>query len=292
LEVTPALSLVGGLRFDYQDWTRVELATPAGGRTTRIDHPVNWRLGGVYEVWPNANVYGQYSVATDRGAWIAEATVEQMAMEPTRGRQVEFGIKQSLSGGRVEWTVAGYRIRKTDLLMFNRSPTFEPGEIREDYLQVGSQSSRGVEATVTFDTGGGFRLSANGTVLDPQFDEFYEDVDGVPTSRNGNRPFNVPWQSANLMATWAFHTNWLAQGALRFVGERYIDTANTLSLPSYTVVDAGLRWSVTSRVAIDMRVGNVFDEFYPFNFAGNGRGGGNWLAGSPRSFELSLTAGL
>jgi outer membrane receptor for ferric coprogen and ferric-rhodotorulic acid len=58
------------------------------------------------------------------------------------------------------------------------------------------------------------------------------------------------------------------------------------------VVDAGLRWAVSSRAAIDVRLGNVFDAFYPFNFAGNGRGGGNWLVGAPRSFEVALTTGL
>jgi iron complex outermembrane recepter protein len=230
LKVTPALSLVGGVRYDHQQWGRVELATPGRSRVDRIDNPVNWRAGGVYEVRPNTNIYAQYSVATDRGAWIAEATVEQMALKPTRGRQIEVGIKQSTRDSRLEWTVAGYRIKKTDLLIFNRSPTFSPGEIYEPYLQVGAQSSVGVEASFTVDAGRGLRVSANGTVLKPKFDEFFEDVDGVPTSRNGNRPFNVPWQSGNLMATWAFHRNWLAQGALRFVGQRYINTANTLSL--------------------------------------------------------------
>jgi iron complex outermembrane receptor protein len=84
----------------------------------------------------------------------------------------------------------------------------------------------------------------------------------------------------------------MAHGTVRFVGDRYINAANSLSLPSYTVVDAGLRRSISRTVALDFRVGNLFDAFYPYNFVGNGLGGGNWLLGAPRSFEIDLTAGF
>ena len=96
----------------------------------------------------------------------------------------------------------------------------------------------------------------------------------------------------NLQATWAFQPTWLAQGALRFVGERYINTANTLLVPSYTIVDAGLRKTVSRRVAVDFRVNNLLDAYYAYNFVNNGRGGGNWSLGMPRTFEVALTTGF
>jgi iron complex outermembrane recepter protein len=283
LELTPALSVVGGLRFDNQAVTRRDLVTPEQTETDRTYRPINWRAGAVYEIRPNTNLYWQFSKATDAISGVSGITAAQMAFDPSRGQQTEVGIKQSVRDGRLEWTVAGYRIVKKDLLI--------PDPIQiATLIQVGSQSSRGVEATLGVDVLDGLRIGVNGTVLDPQFDEFFENVGGVRTSRNGSRPTNVPWKSGNVLATWSFRRNWLAQGSLRYVGQRYIDTANTLVLPAYTVVDANVRRSITRKMAVDLRVANLFDEFYAYNFSGNGRGGGNWNVGAPRAVELSLTA--
>jgi iron complex outermembrane receptor protein len=285
-EVTPALSLVAGVRYDRQMFDRIDLVDPADRSvTSRTDNPINGRAGAVYEIVKDTNLYAQFSQATDQTYSVCCIRAAQMSYKPGRGRQVEAGIKQSMLGGRLEWTVAGYRIVKTDILTFDPTRAFI-------LIQVGQQSSKGIEATVAVEVGAGLRIAANGTILDPSLDEFSENVGGVAFSRNGNRSPNVPMRSGNLLATWAFGQDWLAQGAVRFVGDRFINAANTLSLPSSTVVDAGLRRSISNTLALDFRVANVFDAFYPYNFVGNGLGGGNWLLGAPRSVEVDLTVGF
>jgi iron complex outermembrane receptor protein len=199
LQVTPRVSLVGGLRFDHQDFDRIDLVTPVRSQVSRTDDVFNYRAGSVFTVARNTNVYAQYSVATDGPDYLlccgSAANVREL--KPTRGRQVEVGIKQSASNGRVDWTVAGYRIAKTDLLIFDRTST---GEGR--YIQAGGQSSRGVEATIALNLGAGLQVAASGTVLKPVFDELIEaDENGLPVSRTGNKPPNVPWKSGNLLAT-------------------------------------------------------------------------------------------
>lgn len=289
LQVAPRVSLIGGLRFDHQNFDRIDLVTPVRSQVSRTDNVFNYRAGTVLTVARNTNLYAQHSVATDGPDYLlcCGSADNVRNLKPTRGRQVEVGLKQSRSNGRLEWTVAGYRIVKTDLLIFDRTSS---GEGR--YIQAGAQSSRGVEATIAIDLGAGLQVGASGTVLKPVFDELVEAVDGQPVSRNGNRPPNVPWKSGNLLATWAFGRSWIAQGALRFVGERYIDTTNLSSLPAYTIVDATLRKSLSSKVSLDFRVTNLFDEFYPQSYTGNGLGGINWLIGAPRSAEVVLTAGF
>lgn len=74
------------------------------------------------------------------------------------------------------------------------------------------------------------------------------------------------------------------------MGDRFVDTANSVKTPSYTVVDASVRWTVTDRIAIDGRVFNLFDRLYATTFLSNGRGGAQWLLGAPRSFEVALSA--
>jgi iron complex outermembrane receptor protein len=283
VKLSKALAVVGGLRWDHQDFDRIDLVAPDRPVAEKTYTPINWRAGAVYEVARDTTLYAQYSAATDALSNACCITAAQMEFSASRGTQVEAGIKRVT--GRTEWTFAAYRIVKNDLLV----P--DPFTIAT-LIQVGAQSSTGLEATLAVDLGHGVRLGANATALDPQYDEFYENVGGVRVSRNGNRPTNVPWQSGNLLATWTFRQYWMAQGTVRYVGDRYINTANTLVLPSYTVVDVGLRRSLPRNMALDFRIANLTDAFYPYNFTGNGLGGGNWNVGMPRSFEVSLTAGF
>jgi iron complex outermembrane receptor protein len=288
-EVAPRLALVGGVRFDAQHFERINLLSPTGETADRTDTPVNPRVGAVYTVYRSTNVYAQFSQATDAPDYLfcCGSAAAVRTLEPTSGRQFEAGIKQATD--RVEWTVAGYRIVKTNLLIYDQT-----SGVAERYIQAGAQSSRGVEATLAVSAGHGLSIGANGTVLKPQFDDLVEFVDGQAVVRNGNKPPNVPWQSGNLLVSWIFRPDWMAQGAFRFVGKRYIDTANTesLALPGYRVLDATVSWNATKKVGINFRAMNLSNAFYPVTVTGDGQGGANWIAGAPRTFELELRAGF
>jgi hypothetical protein len=70
---------------------------------------------------------------------------------------------------------------------------------------------------------------------------------------------------------------WVAQGWLRIVGKRLIDTANTesLTLPGCRVLHTTLEWTATDAVSINVRSANLLDEFYPITVTGDGQGGAN-----------------
>ena len=70
----------------------------------------------------------------------------------------------------------------------------------------------------------------------------------------------MPQQTANVWLTWSLAEKWQARTGLRYVGERFIDNANTLRMPSYTVIDAGVRRRLAARFSLDLRIYNVFDE--------------------------------
>ena len=93
---------------------------------------------------------------------------------------------------------------------------------------------------------------------------------------------------ANLWLTWSA-SRWQVQGGVRYVGSRYLNNANTITTPSYTVADGGVRRRLTVRVAVDVRFYNLFDEFYAHNIYG-GAATPQWLIGRPRSAEMALTA--
>jgi iron complex outermembrane receptor protein len=78
---------------------------------------------------------------------------------------------------------------------------------------------------------------------------------------------------------------------VRYVGLRFLNNANSVSTPSYTVVDAGVRRRLTDRLALDLRMYNLFDTFYAHNIYG-GALAPQWLLGRPRAAELAVTAGF
>ena len=277
LKLTQALSLVAGVRLDNSDVERKDLYT--GTSVEEKFDPTSWRTGIVYELMPNLNVYGQYSVAFDPVSNLCCVSAAQMQYALSEGKQTEVGVKQLALDGQLEWSLAAYEIKKDNLL------TPDPVNIGQS-LQVGSQSSRGVEATLSILPSEQWLIQLNGTVLEAQYDDFYELVGSKKESRNGNRPINTPDQSANLWVTWDFMPQWSAQTAVRYVGDIYMTSDNTKSVPSFTIVDLGLHWDMTPEIALDLLGKNVFDKFYAYTTSNSSQ----WMLGAPSSVELQLTA--
>lgn len=278
LALTSKFAVLGGLRYERSEVEREDLVLDTS--VSKTFDPVSWRAGAVYELAPQLNIYAQYATATDSVGNLCCISAAQLEFALNEGRQTEVGMKGIVWNERLEWSVAAYRIAKNRLL------TPDPLNAGQS-LQVGQQSSRGIEASAALQLPAGWRIEANGTALKARYDDFSENVNGVPVSRNGKRPINVPQRAVNLWASWMFHPQWLAQAGVRYVGSMYTTNDNTQLLPSYTIVDAGLHWDATSQWAIDLRLSNVLDKFYAYTSTNNG---GQWIPGAPREVDLAVTA--
>ena len=283
LVLTPKLSLVGGFRVDRYGVERTNLLTNTLA-AERTYSPVSGRGGVVYTLKPGLSVYGQFSTATDTIGDIISNNASGLLLDPTTGVQFEGGVKQSLWNEKAEWTAAVYHIAKHDLLAADPN---RPGEV----LQIGSQSSRGVEFTGAVHLPVGLRLEGNLAVLDARFDEFFEDTGSAIISRNGNTPPSVPEHSVNLWLTWNGPSDWQVRGGLRSVGRRFWDNTNTTQMPGYNVVDAGVRKRLRGGAMVDLRLNNLTGELYATDFYYNGFAP-QWMLGTPRSAEVSLTVGF
>lgn len=274
-------SLVGGLRFDRTHADRDDLILVT--RSSRTFKPVSARGGAVVSLTPKLVLYGQYSSAVDSIGNIISLSAVQQIFDLSDGQQVEVGAKQSFMGGRGEWTVATYRIVKHKLLVPDPNNTLLS-------IQVGAQSSRGVEGSVSFAVARALRVEANGALVKARYDDFTEVIGGVINSRNGNTPFNVPRWAGNLWVTWNPDADWQVTGAVRGVASRFVNTANTWVMPSYTVVDAGLKKRLSPRLVAEARLYNAADDIYALNFWNGNTTQPQWILGAPRRAELTLTA--
>ncbi|TEA77788.1 TonB-dependent receptor [Allopusillimonas ginsengisoli] len=275
VELTDAWSVLAGLRYDHINLSRRDLA----GAGTSFDQSfsnVGWRVGSVYDILPGLAVYVQYSEAADSVGSLLMMSPSTKDFDLSVGKQWEVGIKQRFWDDQGEWTLAAYRIVKNGLLTRDIA---DPSKS----VQIGQQSSRGLEATVGLDLGA-WRLDANAAILRARYDDFVDASNGTAVSRSGNVPTDVPQRLANVWLSWRFQPHWTASAGLRYVGKRYADRANTLELPAYTTADLAVQWAPRPDLTLALRSFNIFDRHYAETAYYNQT---QWLQGPGRRFELT-----
>lgn len=270
LQVNDQIAVVGGLRYDSPRLRRDNPAT--GDSFTRTFDSLNWRLGLVWTPVQNLAVYAQYSKASEPLGNILSLADSQKDLKLPQGQQIEAGVKATFLDGRGEATFSAYHIVKTDMLA--RDPL--------DYTivrQVGQQSSQGVEAAIGFDLGHGLRIDANGVMLRAQYDDYIQGGGDF----TGKTPPNVPRRTANVWASWTFLEHWTVLAGVQYVGKTWVNDANTMWRPAYTVVNAGLRWKPHEMMQLDFNIYNLFDELYATSGSTT-----QWRLGAPRTAALTL----
>lgn len=263
-----------GIRRDQNHIDRYDQR--ADSRSDRSLTGGNWRAGLVFAVTEQLSLYGQYSTSEDGVSNLISMNPTQQQMDLTEAKQTEFGLKQQFWDGRGEWTLAAYHIVKKKLL------TLDP--ITRLTQQVGQQSSDGLEASLELALDHDWHVSANASVVRARYDDFDENVAGQVVSRAGNRPADVPRRTANLWVSKTLTEELDAGMGLRYVDRRYANTANTTSVPGYTVLDANLGWQVQRDVRLGLQLNNLLDRRYPASQYNNGQ---QWLMGEPRSFFVT-----
>jgi iron complex outermembrane receptor protein len=276
LSVTDQLSLVGGIRQDQPTIDNTNLIAPASSFEKSFS-ATSWRAGAIYTPIKDLAFYGQYSTAVDPVGNLITLSFPNRSFELSSGKQAEIGVKQSFWGGRGEWTLAGYQIVKNNLLARDPDPKITT------ILQIGQQSSRGVEATLGLMLDHGWRIDANTALLRAKYDDFGQVVNNVAVNYAGNVPANVPQNVSNVWLTWAFASDWSMNGGVQIIGKTFADNANTVTRPAYTVVNGGLQWKPDAKTTMALRIYNLLDTVY----ATSG-GTTQWLLGMPRTAELSL----
>jgi iron complex outermembrane recepter protein len=97
----------------------------------------------------------------------------------------------------------------------------------------------------------------------------------------------VPETTANLWTSYRFAPQWQAGFGMQYVGERVANNANTLTIPSYTTVDALLRYEVSRNLNLALSVSNLANKDYALSAPNSGT---QWLLGAPRTVMLTARA--
>ncbi len=276
--IAPKINLVTALRHERieLDLTNRRAVTAANPATfSRSYHPTTGRVGVVWDIAPDANLYAQFATAGDPPSGsLSTATFGDVRnnSELTTGRQVEVGSKFDFWDRKGSATLAAFQINRKNIA--SQDPN-NPGQT----LLVGEQSSQGIELAVGLRPSTQWQIQGNLMATRARYENFMQG--GV--SLAGKTPTFTPETVANLWVTYAITPTVHASAGLRHVGKTYADAANTMYWPSYTLLDLGLSWKINKTASLTGRLRNVTDHIY----AAEGRPGQAYL-GAPRTADVTL----
>lgn len=276
MEINEQWSVNAGVRYD-----KFKVADAKSG-DARSDGLWNYQAGVVFKPAPNGSVYVSYGTSSNPagenfgqagGADGPAGGAKIHDLKPEKSRSWELGTKWDLMEDKLSLAAAVFQTDKTD------ARSTDP--LTGDVSLAGSNRVRGLELSATGAITPKWDVWAGYTYLDPK----------VKNYRNGSNVFDgnqikfIAKNSASLWTTYKVHPQWTVGGGVTYVGQRYVDDANKLKLPSHTVYDAMVRFDVNKQFDLQLNVNNigntrVYDASHVGVFANVGPG---------RSYMLNAT---
>tara|TARA_R110000787_G_scaffold86993_1_gene185435 strand:- start:1867 stop:4050 length:2184 start_codon:yes stop_codon:yes gene_type:complete len=261
LQATDQLAIVVGLRYEDVETDYIRFGRDPIQQS--VDE-LTGRFGLVYDLNPDTALYAQYGTgATHPSDSIVTAVAGNRKADFIKSEQVEVGIKQRLLDGRLLWTLALFDILKNDLVE-DDPDSGNP----DDKIIIPEQTSQGVELGFTVQVNQDLELYGNASVLEVETDA-------------GVAPDYIPEKAGNLGLAWTAADRIQFIADARYVGERFHPS---IAIPSYTVVDASVRVSLSDQYALTLRADNLFDERY----ASASYYSSTWLVGKPRTLGVTM----
>ncbi|WP_321784116.1 TonB-dependent receptor [Paraburkholderia sp. J94] len=259
LHLTSKWILVGGARF-------ISYNQVAGkGRPFKANTDLSgtkWlpRAGVIYKWTENFSLYGSYTQSlkpTSTIAPLSTGVVIDSSVRPEEATSWELGAKIAMPAG-LTGTLALFNIDKSNVLVSQYNDTTK----ETDWRTSGKARSRGVELDVSGQIGEHWSVIASYAYIDAKTTEDPEYA--------GNRLWNVAQNTASLAAVYDFGAlfggDQLRVGAgAHYVGARPGDSANSFTLPAYTVADAFATYDTKwggHRVSFQLNVKNLFNKTY------------------------------
>lgn len=274
-----------GVRYSRdKQWTEA-LGTPDSEQVKVNAKPLP--MGGiVYQPNKHWSFYGSYAASYVPPSPNAIDINGVNSFVPTSASQFEVGEKDNFLHGRLESTLALYRIEETDTFSHFSCPDYGTC-----YRQVGKAQSKGAEFEINARPLPNWQLTAGAAYTNARIT-----ASDVPEQVDSRLP-NVPTQAEHIWSRYDFRVPALRGLGIGLgiihQGERAGVTpagpGPVLQLPAYTRVDTALYYDYGDYV-FTFKVQNLFDKTY-YDSAGFS-GDINLLPGEPRMFTLSARAYL
>ncbi|GAB3901032.1 TonB-dependent receptor [Spirosoma agri] len=268
-----------GLRYDtYVD--KKGYTTTAESNVTQ--HAVLPRIGAVYSVTKNINLYGTYTKGYNpQDAAVQSDPTTGGPFDPIRSSLTEFGLKTDWLDGRLTANASVYDITQTNTL-YSANAANNPNLL----LQIGQERAKGVEVDVT----GNIRPNWNLIVTYSYNDAKITDAGTRAADQslvNLQKP-NAPKNQGSFWTKYTFVSQGLNGLGLglggNFVTERNLSLNNTQTIPAYALLNAALYYRI-DKFQCQVNLNNLANKTYWV-------GGYDYLRlfpGAPRNFMTTVS---
>ena len=269
------VAITAGLRYDNISYHYQSFINPRLNSSKSFEQ-VTPKLGATYKLSANHTVYANVGGGveapagneTDPASTFGQDSIFAInpLLDPIRSTTVELGTKHlhEMDAGWIRtlsYDVAIYNIGVRNEIVPYRGGRF--------YFTAGKAQRRGIESQVTATSNSGTNLTAAITLSHNEYTEYRVDSVHYALSKqgrfadySGNQIVGVP---ARIVALRAAQSGFEVE--LQHTSKYFIDDANTVEAPAYTLVHAGVStngpiWFGRYGVIASVRVENVFDRKY------------------------------
>ncbi|KOF54768.1 catecholate siderophore receptor Fiu [Achromobacter sp. DMS1] len=299
IDVTDKWQVNGGIRYDHYR-TSYNSATACGGTgrnpvpcngaptgtpITTVDERisgnlVDWKLGTLYRVAPNGNVYVNYAVSQQPpgGSNFQLATsgnsANRVDFAPQKAKTAELGTKWELFDRQLLVGAALFRTEVTNEVQAESDGT---------YSQTGKKRVQGLELSASGQITDNWSASAGYTIQHATVEE------GSNVANDGSNNLTyTPRHAFSMWTTYQLPNGFRLGGGARYVGTLHRGTDGAVGTPnyvrSYWVFDAMAGYTVNKNFDLQFNVYNLFNKDY---VAAINKSGYRYFPGAPRTVLLT-----
>lgn len=291
LKLAEPLTLIGGGRLSWWETQTVRRATVGGPLTPTGSYSIAreftpygglvWKVGGPFSFYASyASIFTPQSNLTHDGRVI----------DPMTGSNIEAGLKGEWFGGKLNASVAGFRIRQKNRAQLDPAYPCIPGSVCA-YIADGEVESKGVDAEIQGEIAAGWTLQAGYTFVDTEYLRDRTATGGA--SGNEGEVFSS-FTPRNMVKLWThyqlprFDGRLGLGGGVNWQSSFYVLSNNIRMVQgSYAVVNLRADYAITPKIDFGLNASNLFDKRYFATIGGTSWN--NWY-GEPRSVMATLRA--
>jgi len=280
-EATDRLTLIGGLRYTYEQRTFNDLNPGADSSTRKVNfNNLTPRASVRYSIGPKSNVYFTFSQGFKSGQWDRKSTGVAVPVNPEKITAYELGFKTA--SPRYSLSLATYHYKYKDL----------QNQLLDEFSQVylvnaGAAELYGAEVSVSAQVTPELSVTAQGAYMHAEYTDYKSAVILVPNVNaagvlvGGNAPVLSDLTGFSLKRTPKFTGNLAVSYVKAFTGGTLNLSANIyatssfgiedslrIKQPGYAQLNATASWQLTSGLEFGIYGRNLTDRrvFLQTNF--------------------------
>lgn len=274
IELTRHVQLLAGLRYDR--FATDFFNNRDSQSLDRDDNLLSPRLGLVVKPAARISLYGSYSVAylPSSGDQFSSLDATSQTLKPERFNNYEAGMKWDITS-RLSFTSALYRLDRLN----TRAP--DPN-VAGRLVQTGSQRTNGFEVSLNGTLTNRWSIAGGFTFQDAFISSrTTAALAGQKVAIVPNNTFSL-WNNIRILPRLSAGLGLIRQDAM------FASIDNKVALPAFTRVDAGLFYTLTEAIRVQVNAENLFDTTY-YSTAHNNN---NILPGSALALRIGLVIGF